>query len=508
MAISVMQGDRYSVPFILRAQDGTIITDEMVKTVVLNLGNMSRQYPGDVTYADGKWLFPMSQKQSFAMKGSVEPQARIEFNDGTVFGGAGRKIPVVSALNRGIIGGEAQDTGTQAKPVSIDVGGGTGNIGVTIGAASAGTGGGGGGTEGAVRYDVTQNLTPEQQERARRNIGVSDYTLPVATPETIGGVMPEAKTEDMTTPVGVDADGRLWVKAGGGGTLDTIPADKVMFESDLIFTEQFGRYKPVDGKVEIPAEDQSLLAVLNDAFSQDKNPTITQPTVSVSSSTARAYEVGTSVTPAYSGSFGKGSYEYGPEDTGVTASAWSAKNNATSEEKTTQSGTFAAYIVPDGANYKITLSGTYSDGAVPLTALGKPYQAGQIKGTTKTATSGSITGYRNSFYGTMTAKPDTVTSSMVRALSQKSGRALANGSTFTVTVPVGALCVLICYPATLREVSSIKDVNGLNADITSAFVQSAADVEGAGGYTAISYRVYRLDFASPNDAANTYSVKI
>ena len=320
--------------------------------------------------------------------------------------------------------------------------------------------------------------------------------------------MPDAKTDDMTTPVGVDADGRLWVKAEGGSTLDTIPADKVMFESNLIFTEQFGRYKPVDGKVEIPAEDQSLLAVLNDAFSQDKNPTITQPTVSVSSSTARAYEVGTSVTPAYSGSFAKGSYEYGPDDTSVAANAWSAKNNVTSEEKTTQSGTFAAYVVPDGANYKITLSGTYSDGAIPLTALGKPYPAGQIKGATKTATSGAITGYRNSFYGTMTTKPDTVTSSTVRALAQKSGRALANGSTFTVNVPVGAMCVLISYPATLRELSSVKDVNGLNADITSAFVQSTADVEGTNGYTAISYRVYRLDFASANDVANTYSVKI
>ena len=507
MAISVMQGDRYSVLFVLRAQDGTLITDQMVKTVVLNLGNMSRQYPGDVTYEDGKWLFPMSQKQSFAMKGAVEPQARIEFTDGTIFGGAGRKIPVVSALNRGIIGGETKDTATQAKPVSIEIGGGTGNIGVTIGAASAGTGGGGT-IEGAVRYDVTQNLTPEQQERARKNIGVSDYTLPVATPDTLGGVMPDAKTDDMTTPVGVDADGRLWVKAEGGSTLDTIPADKVMFESNLIFAEQFGRYKPVDGKVEIPAEDQSLLAVLNDAFSQDKNPTITQPTVSVSSSTARAYEVGTSVTPAYSGSFAKGSYEYGPDDTSVAANAWSAKNNVTSEEKTTQSGTFAAYVVPDGANYKITLSGTYSDGAIPLTALGKPYPAGQIKGATKTATSGAITGYRNSFYGTMTTKPDTVTSSTVRALAQKSGRALANGSTFTVNVPVGAMCVLISYPATLRELSSVKDVNGLNADITSAFVQSTADVEGTNGYTAISYRVCRLDFASANDVANTYSVKI
>lgn len=170
MPVQFMQGDRYFVPFILRAQDGTIITDEMVKTVVLNLGNMSRQYPGDVTYSDGKWLFPMSQKQSFAMKGSVEPQARIEFNDGTIFGGAGRKIPIVFSINRGIIGAEASEHARLARPVSLEIGNARGNISVTIGAASAG-GGGGGSTEGAVRYDIAQKLTEEQQKQARDNIG-------------------------------------------------------------------------------------------------------------------------------------------------------------------------------------------------------------------------------------------------------------------------------------------------------------------------------------------------
>lgn len=168
MPVQFMQGDRYFVPFILRAQDGTIITDEMVKTVVLNLGNMSRQYPGDVTYSDGKWLFPMSQKQSFAMKGSVEPQARIEFNDGTIFGGAGRKIPIVFSINRGIIGAEASEHTRLARPVSLEIGNARGNISVTIGAASAG--GGGGSTEGAVRYDIAQTLTPEQKALARENI--------------------------------------------------------------------------------------------------------------------------------------------------------------------------------------------------------------------------------------------------------------------------------------------------------------------------------------------------
>lgn len=42
------------------------------------------------------------------------------------------------------------------------------------------------------------------------------YELPVASPTTLGGVMPAAKTDEMTQAVGVDAQGGLWTMAGGG----------------------------------------------------------------------------------------------------------------------------------------------------------------------------------------------------------------------------------------------------------------------------------------------------
>ena len=353
----------------------------------------------------------------------------------------------------------------------------------------------------------SQQFTDEQKAQARANIGAGvPYTLPMADATTLGGVKPVAKTDDMTGSVGVDENGQLWVKPGAD--ISTIPADKVMFDSDLVFTYQFGKYTPTGGKVTVPADNKSLLDVLNDEYSEDKNPTISQPSVGISSSTARAYEVGTSVTPQYSGSFNAGNYEYGPKPTGAAIIEWLASNNVTTETKTTQAGTFAAYVVPDGSNYRVTIKGTYSDGVIPVTALGKQYPVGQIKGATKTAQSGAITGYRNSFYGTLADKTTAINSATIRGLAQKSGKALANGNTFTVNIPVNAQVVLIAYPATLRDVTSIKDVNGLNADITSAFTKSAVNVEGAAGYTAISYKVYRLDFAKPNDAANKYTVTI
>lgn len=44
----------------------------------------------------------------------------------------------------------------------------------------------------------------------------SAYTLPVATAETLGGVMPVAKTDAMTQEVGVDANGKLYTAPGSG----------------------------------------------------------------------------------------------------------------------------------------------------------------------------------------------------------------------------------------------------------------------------------------------------
>lgn len=340
--------------------------------------------------------------------------------------------------------------------------------------------------------------------------GGGSYVLPIATEDELGGVKPITKADDMTTPVGVDAEGRLWVKATGGSAGGDVTADQVYFTDDLVMTYQFGKYAPVDGKVVVPADGKTLQQLFADAYSEDKKPNITQPSMSVSSATAKAYEVGTNVTPKYSGSFNSGSYEYNESGTGVTVTKWTANNNVTAEEVNKQSGEFESYQVPDGANYKITLIANYSDGNIPHTALGNEYPDGQIHAGSKSAITGAISGYRNSFYGTFTDASFAPSSDTVRALAQKSNRALSNGATFTVNVPVGAMGVIIAYPATLRDLTYVKDVNGLGADITSVFMQqkTVVEVNGANGYEAIEYKVFRQDFAKANDTANTYNVQI
>ena len=287
-----------------------------------------------------------------------------------------------------------------------------------------------------------------------------------------------------------------------------VDASQVMFSQDLVFTEQFGKYVPSGGKVTVPANGDSLLDVLLSAFATDSNPSITQPSVSISSSSFKAYEVGTNVTPAYTATLNPGSYQYGPA-TGITATSWSVVDNAAEPNTlTTASGSFPQMQVVDGTSYSITATASYGAGAIPKTALGQDYADGQIKAGSKQATKGTITGYRNGFYGTTTTQSSgTFESDNIRALTA-TNKAVTAGTVINISIPVGARSVIFAYPSSVRDVNSVQDANGLNAEIKTAFTQVLVNVAGANGYNPIEYKVYYTNYANANDTQNTYKVTI
>lgn len=212
-------------------------------------------------------------------------------------------------------------------------------------------------------------------------------------------------------------------------------AKNVYFDKDLTFTVPFGKYTvPTSGMGSISSDGVNVYDFFNNALNEEKNPSTTQPAVTLTSSEVKSYEVGTSVAPKYSASLSKGSYTYGP-DTGITPSTWSVVFN--SETLTTDSGTFGAVTVEDNTSLSITATATYEAGAMPKTNIGNDYPAGQIKAGSANKTSGNITGYRNSFYGTFADKTTALSSDSIRGLTA-SNKALSNGSTFNITLPVGA----------------------------------------------------------------------
>lgn len=287
-----------------------------------------------------------------------------------------------------------------------------------------------------------------------------------------------------------------------------VDASQVMFSQDLVFTETFGKYVPSGGKVTVPSNGDSLLDVLLNAFATDSNPSITQPSVNISSSSFKAYEVGTNVTPAYTATLNPGSYQYGPA-TGITATSWNVVDNAAEPNTlTTASGSFPQMQVVDGTSYSITATASYGTGTVPNTALGQEYADGQIKAGSKSATKGTISGYRNGFYGTTTSQSSgTFESNDIRALTA-TNKAVTAGTVWNISIPVGARSVIFAYPATIRDATSVLDANGLNAEIKTAFTKIQVQVAGANGYNPIEYKVYYTNYANANDTQNTYKVTI
>lgn len=296
----------------------------------------------------------------------------------------------------------------------------------------------------------------------------------------------------------------------GEGNIDLIyNADDILFTNDLVITANVGVHTiDSSGSKTLPTTGKSVKQVMDLLFSEEKNPTITQPYVNLSSSSMGSKEVGTRISPSYSASLNAGTYQYGPA-TGVTVTTWTI-TDTNSGSKDTASGTFDEFQVTDSTQYRITAVAEHTEGTIPVTNLGNEYPSGQIQAGSKTKQVGTITGHRKTFYGTVESKDTAIDSTLIRSLAGKSSGALSNGSTFNINIPIGAIRIIIAYPATLRDLTSVLDVNAFDTPIQSEFLKNktSVQVEGANGYSAIEYKLFYMDYANANDTLNTYKVTI
>ena len=277
--------------------------------------------------------------------------------------------------------------------------------------------------------------------------------------------------------------------------------ENVTMTDDFVFTAPVGTVTiPSSGSTTVSARDKTLREFLSALFAQAKNPTVTQPAASIKLNEAGAYEVGTKKTPSYTASLSAGSYQYGPA-TGITAETYSITNGT--KTLTTATGRFDEMQVIDGTNYRLNVTITYGAGANPKNNLGTEVPNLAIAAGSKAASSSAITGYRNSFWGGVKSKEGTPTSVAIRGLAGKRNAALSGGYTGDAQESVGDMRVIIAVPAP-RTITSIKDVNGLNAEAFSAFTHVVVKVEGANGFEAKDYNVYYKDNAAACDKANKW----
>lgn len=289
--------------------------------------------------------------------------------------------------------------------------------------------------------------------------------------------------------------------AGKGEADLKIKSSQVIMDQDFTATVPFGTVTiPSSGSTKVAAKDKTLDEFFTSLMAKAQDPTVTQPSVSISLTGAGAKEVGSEFTPAYSVTFNKGSYQYGP-DTGITATY--AVSDTSSNTATAASGSFTKFTIEDTTNYKVSVTATYTEGAIPKNNLGAEVPGKKIAAGSKSANSGAVTGYRNSFWGGVKSKAGTPDSATIRALAGKKNGTIAAGNTGDAQENVGDMRVIIAVPAP-RTINSIKDTNGLNAEAFSAFTHTTVEVEGANAYEAKTYNVYYKDNAGACDKANKW----
>lgn len=323
-------------------------------------------------------------------------------------------------------------------------------------------------------------------------------------------------------------DGENWAAMDGNYS-----AENVILTDDITATTTVGTITELtNGSAKFNVKGMSIQKALEKLLAEEKEPTITDPSYSLTASaTTTTKEIGGYINKInWDGTWNAGSYEYGSKedtssDTGVTA-VYVVSNNINDKTSADLDGAFALdsniQIDTVGAKIYATITGkcTYSASPkTPVTNLGSEAEAGAIEGSEISKTANvSVTGYRNSFYGTYAAKEvegvqTGSTSDSIRTL-KASGKTLANGSTFDIAIPADAQRVVIAYPATLKDLEYVKDANDSDANIVSAFTnedgtaKATVSVAGANNYGAVDYKVFSTDFAGAYGTTNTFKVKI
>ena len=272
------------------------------------------------------------------------------------------------------------------------------------------------------------------------------------------------------------------------------------------------------------AAGTSIQSLFMDMLSQRLQPANpTNPSASITlymdgatkKSTAGSVEVGTTVTPSYTASLSAGSYTYGPA-TGVVASSYTVTSTgrktvdgATAEtvedSASTATGSFTSFVVDDDTSYKLSVSIPHNEGVVAhdnLGSLSNPEK--KIASGTKTATSGTISGFRSIFYG---YKAGGATLDVANLTSAQI-RALGNGN--TTTKPTSMTTnkmqqIFFAFPATMNVGKPVVK------DATNGAPQTVSDkvtvkVEGKDGFTAVDYDVYYVNNAAAAGGELTFNI--
>lgn len=103
--MQIMRGDQYEIALTLTDEQNHAITDEDVAEVEIALGDLVKTYSsGAVIYAEGKWLFPISQGETLSTVAAVNTlQVRVKYLLGDVVGAKVGKVYVTPSSSNEVL---------------------------------------------------------------------------------------------------------------------------------------------------------------------------------------------------------------------------------------------------------------------------------------------------------------------------------------------------------------------------------------------------------------------
>ena len=317
----------------------------------------------------------------------------------------------------------------------------------------------------------------------------------------------------------VETDRFEWVAMDGNYS-----ASNVYFKDNITLAGSYtsvGNVSLRDGT--LSAKGKSLADVMQSIFTKELYPTADLPSLELSGGSNTSGEVGSSYTlPEVTLTVKDvGSYTYGP----ATGIVFQTGNLTLSQDGTTNrvsntsdygaaktlklTATDSATLYTDSAkSYKFVASGTYTQGAMPVTNLNNEYPTVRIASGTATAVNKdnggqayrTITrsGWRNYWYGFIST---TEYSNITRNTSTNAvgdgtktliagGSAISNKTLPTITAAAGDRMPVVVMPTSARKkVASASMPSSLNAPVTFTKL-GTVNLEGYNGASAVSYDVW------------------
>lgn len=354
------------------------------------------------------------------------------------------------------------------------------------------------GLEGAF-VDVSAEAAPEgstgtvikftAKDGSTKQVTVADIFLASATYDNATHKLKLTLNDAASSIVEVDLSDLI-----GNSLSDVVVGQDEAFTVELGPGGTLGGFKTGD-KV---STDMTAENIVKKLLMKQVPPTYTQPSVSISNnggSSAGAYEIGSIVTPKLRATFTK-------NDAGDLTSIQFKKAGTDVGDAATAS---PAYYTEDAFNLSSAISYSaavsYGEGAIKKDNLGDDYQTGHIEAGSKNTSNFTFTPYRQGYFCGYTVDTATLTSDGIRNLQQNKGGAYS-AVTVKVTVKAGAKRVVIAAPLANKGMTKVLNESALNADVTSTFVKSTVDVEGANNYEAATYNVWTFipDVAYGQDA--------